>query len=169
MFAKAFSVVACKLASIVNITSEPATASFVIYSSVIFPSTDISNCFIPFCPLKYSSNTYCIPTLPITSFISYVSSLPSNSACVILPTYPNMCDAKLPDGYDTSGSVVADIPGKYILCSPNFTALALLTSFAIVTGLMLLYPFLAISYLTTIILYASEISSCSILYSFFKE
>ena len=169
MFANAFSVAACKFASIVNITSEPATASCVIYSSVIVPSTDISNCLIPSFPLKYSSNTYCIPTLPITSLIPYVSSLPSNSVSVIFPTYPNMCDAKLPDGYDTIGSFVADIPGKYMLCSPNFTALSLLTSFAIVTGLILLYPFLDISYLTTIILYASKILSCSILYFSFNS
>ena len=96
VFAKASSVTLCRFKSIVRTTSEPFTASFVVYSSCTVPSTLISNCFIPSSPFKYSSNVDSIQFFPIISSLSYVSFLVSSSLDVILPVYPTRCEAVVP-------------------------------------------------------------------------
>lgn len=51
------------------------------------------------------------------SFISYFSLFALYSSDDIEPTYPKICEAKLPYGYVTIGVVTTDVPGKLLLCS----------------------------------------------------
>ena len=102
------------------------------------------------------------------SSLLYVSFLVAYSSSLIAPTNPKTCDARLPEVYETTGSVITFIPASFAFCSLICTAEVLLISLAITTDLVLLYPFLEISYLTAMIFLAKALSSSVTSYSSFN-
>ena len=163
-FAKASSVTDCNVESIVKITLLPATASFVMFSPVIVPSTDISTCFCPLVPFKYSSNIDSIPVFPIISSMLYLSFLCWYSSSLIVLVYPITCAANVPLLYTLSAVVSILIPGNSPFLSFICATTVSFTSFEIVIGFVALYPVVVIKYLIEIIFLISSTLSVEIWY-----
>ena len=84
-----------------------------------------------------------MPSLPITSFISYSSLFSAYSSALIKPKYPKICDANVPYGYVTIGSVTIKViagiapkgfpknAGWYVYCNGRLVVFADQTSLTV--------------------------------------